>query len=177
MLKRLGVIIRYLKGPFRCALENGLHCGKNVTVMGGVNFGSEPYLVTLEDNVRISNNVSFITHDGGNWAFREEEPYLNVNHFGKIVVGEHSFIGANATVLMGVHIGKHCVVGAGAVVTKSVPDYCVVAGVPAKVVSDTYTYAEKMKSAMPADWDVTAYRADKRNYLETKIPAPKQADR
>ena len=172
MLDRMRVLIRYLKGSFRCAKEDGLHCGKNVPVMGGVNFGSEPYLVTLEDNVRISNNVSFITHDGGTWVFRHEEPYINVNRFGKIVVGAYSFIGANATIMPNVRIGKHCVIGAGAVVTKSIPDYSVAAGVPAKVIFDTHSYAEKAKAAMPEDWDVAAYKADKRGYLEKTIPEP-----
>ena len=172
MFGRLRVLIRYLKGPFRCAKENGLHCGKNVTVMGGVSFGSEPYLVTLEDNVRISNNVSFITHDGGTWAFRHEEPYVGVSRFGKIVVGEHSFIGANATIMPNVRIGKCCVIGTGAVVTKSIPDYSVAVGVPARVISDTHTYAEKTKAAMPENWDMAAYKANKRAYLEETIPEP-----
>ena len=41
------------------------------------------------------------------------------------------------TVLCGIEIGRHALVGAGAVVTKSVPDYAIVAGVPARVVGDT----------------------------------------
>lgn len=174
ILDRLRVIVRFLKGSFRCAKEDGLRCGKNVTVMGGARFGSEPYLITLEDNVRLSYNVSFITHDGGTWAFRREEPYIDVNRFGKIVVGENSFVGANVTILPGVRIGRNCVIGAGAVVTKSIPDYSVAAGVPARVLSDTWAYAEKTKAAMPKNWDVVAYKADKKGYLIEKIPEPKQ---
>lgn len=172
ILRRLRDIICYLKGSFRCAKENGLHCGKNVSVMGGANFGSEPYLITLEDNVRISYNVSFITHDGGTWAFRHEDAYRDISRFGKIIVGEYSFIGANAIIMPNVRIGKHCVIGAGSVVTKSIPDYSVVVGVPAKVISDTHTYAEKLKNLMPENWDMEAYCADKREYLEKKIPMP-----
>lgn len=139
---------------------------------GGGNFGSEPYLIALGNYVRISNDVMFITHDGGNWAFRHEEPYLDVNHFGKIVVGEYTFIGARSTIMPGVHIGKHCVIGVGAVVTKDVPDYSVVVGVPAKVISDTYTYAQKMKDGMPKDWDVAEYKKNKKEYLIKTIPNP-----
>jgi acetyltransferase-like isoleucine patch superfamily enzyme len=50
-------------------------------------------------------------------------------------LGDCVFIGANATVLMGVTIGDHAVVGAGAVVTRDVPPYTVVTGVPARAVA------------------------------------------
>ena len=53
---------------------------------------------------------------------------------GPIVVNDDVWIGANAVVLPNVSIGCHCVVAAGAVVTKNVPDGCVVAGVPAKII-------------------------------------------
>ena len=48
-------------------------------------------------------------------------------------IGEGSWIGSHAA-LIGVKVGRHCVVGANAVVTEDVPDYCVVAGVPARIV-------------------------------------------
>jgi len=51
-----------------------------------------------------------------------------------IVVGDDVWIGSNATILDGVVIGKGCVIGAGSVVTKSLPDYSVAAGVPARVI-------------------------------------------
>ncbi len=52
---------------------------------------------------------------------------------GTVKVGEGTLIGAGATVIPGIKIGKWAVIGAGSVVTKSVPDYAVVVGVPAKV--------------------------------------------
>jgi sugar O-acyltransferase (sialic acid O-acetyltransferase NeuD family) len=52
---------------------------------------------------------------------------------GTVQVGEGSLIGAGATVIPGIKIGKWAVVGAGAVVTKEVPDYAVVVGVPSKI--------------------------------------------
>lgn len=51
-----------------------------------------------------------------------------------VTIGDDVWIGANAVILPGVHIGKHCVVAAGAVVTKDVPDHSLVAGVPAKII-------------------------------------------
>jgi acetyltransferase-like isoleucine patch superfamily enzyme len=49
-------------------------------------------------------------------------------------IGDRTFIGANAVVLMGVSIGSHCVVGAGSVVTRDVPDSTCVAGNPARII-------------------------------------------
>ena len=51
-----------------------------------------------------------------------------------VVIGYGADIGTNATILPGVHVGAHSIVGAGAVVTVDVPDYAVVAGVPARVI-------------------------------------------
>ena len=51
-----------------------------------------------------------------------------------IFIGDCAWIGANATILTGVTIGKNSVVAAGAVVTKDVPDNCLVGGVPVKVI-------------------------------------------
>ena len=58
------------------------------------------------------------------------------------VIDHHVFIGANAVVLEGVHVHEHAVVAAGAVVTKDVPAYCVVAGCPAKIIKETDTVVE-----------------------------------
>jgi acetyltransferase-like isoleucine patch superfamily enzyme len=51
-----------------------------------------------------------------------------------VVIGYGADIGTNATILPGVHVGAHSIVGAGAVVTADVPEYAVVAGVPARVI-------------------------------------------
>ena len=51
-----------------------------------------------------------------------------------IVIGDGSFIGINTVIIGNISIGKHCVIGANSVVTKSVPEYCVAVGNPAKVI-------------------------------------------
>jgi acetyltransferase-like isoleucine patch superfamily enzyme len=53
-----------------------------------------------------------------------------------VSVGRGADIGMNASILPGVHVGAHSIVGAGAVVTHDVPDYAIVAGVPARVLRD-----------------------------------------
>ena len=54
--------------------------------------------------------------------------------YGKVTIKKNAWIGMNVTICPGVTIGEYAVVGAGAVVTKDVPDYAVVGGVPAKVI-------------------------------------------
>ena len=58
---------------------------------------------------------------------------------GKIEIGDDVWMGGNAVVLPGVKIGSHVIVAAGAVVTKDVPDYSIVAGVPAILIRDRRT--------------------------------------
>ena len=51
-----------------------------------------------------------------------------------VIIGDDCWIAANAVITAGVTIGRHCVIAAGAVVTKNIPDFCVAAGNPAKVI-------------------------------------------
>lgn len=160
------IITRKLKGSIMAAVEDGMIVGKDVTVMGGVDFGSEPYLIALGDNVRISSDVRFITHDGGTWAFRNfHEDMQHIVKFGPIVVGNGVFIGAGSIIMPGITIGSHAVIGAGSVVTKDVPPETVWAGIPARQICTLREYAERCKATMPKNFDWDAYRADKKKYL------------
>lgn len=160
----LQTITNKVRGSYKTALKNGLNVGKDVTVMGGVTFGSEPYLITLCDEVRISFGVLFVTHDGGTWAFRDLPKYQDVIKYGKIVVGKRTFVGARSIIMPGVTIGERCVIGAGSIVTKDVPDGSVVVGSPAKVVMTTQEYAEKCLSTQ-REYNKEEYLKDKKNYL------------
>lgn len=163
-------IRKLIWGAYKEALRDGLVADEGVTVMGGCNFGSEPYLIHLRTNCRISMSVTFINHDGGTWAFRNtREKYKDVIRYGRIVVGENSFVGANSIIMPGVHIGKECVIGAGSVVTKDIPDGVVAAGVPAKVICTIEEYAEKCLAQMPQPFDIEAYQRNKRDYLSKTL--------
>lgn len=133
--------VKYRKSPVSFAKSQGVNIGENCTI-AIKNWGSEPYLITIGNHVHITTNVQFINHDGGVWVFRKEIPDFDV--FGKIVIGDNTYIGNNAVIMPGVQIGKNCVVGANTVVTKSIPDNTVVAGVPAKFICTTDEYKVKM---------------------------------
>lgn len=164
------MIIKRIKGRLRCAIDDGMTVESGVTVMSGVDFGSEPYLITLKRGCRISSDVRFVNHDGGTWAFRNTwDKYKDVVKYGKITVGEYSFIGAGSTIMPGVHIGKNCVIAAGSVVTHDVPDEMVWGGIPARPMCSIKEYAEKCLQKMPNDFDKQAYEKDKKAYLKEHV--------
>ena len=97
----------------------GLHC----TIIGPV---------TIGNNVNLAQGivVTALNHNFTDCTKRIDEQGISTK---EVTIGNDVWIGANATILPGVTIGRHCVVAAGSVVTKDVPDYTVVGGVPARV--------------------------------------------
>lgn len=89
--------------------------------------------IVIEDEVLISSGV-FIT-DLSHITSNLDVPVIQQGLTTKPVkIGQGAFIGKDCLIMPGVTLGKHCVVGANAVVTKDVPDFATVAGVPAKVI-------------------------------------------
>ncbi len=116
--------------------------GKNVRFTGRhITFGSEPYLIEIGDNVTITADVKFETHDGGVGLFRKEYPGINI--FGRIKIGNNVFIGNSAIIMPGVTIGNNVIIGAGSIVTKDITDNSVAVGVPARVIKTIDEYKEK----------------------------------
>lgn len=92
-------------------------------------------LVEIGNRVAISPNVTIIAVTGPNNSKLAENDYVKEKLIKKekIVIEDDVWIGANVIILPGVRIGKGAILGAGSVVTKDVPPYTIVAGVPAKV--------------------------------------------
>ena len=113
--------------PFICDFGNRVKFGKNVFInhsailsaSGGIEFGDG---VCIAPGLRIAT----INHD-----FNERHTKYT---YGKVIIKKNAWLGMNVTVCPGVTIGRYAVVAAGAVVTKDVPDFAVVGGVPAKVI-------------------------------------------
>ena len=113
--------------PFICDFGNRIKFGKGVFInhsailsaSGGIEF---------EDGVMIAPGVRIATinHDTNNRH--------TIYTYGKVTIKKNAWLGMNVTICPGITVGKYAVVGAGAVVTKDVPDYAVVGGVPAKVI-------------------------------------------
>lgn len=110
---------------------------------GRVEWGSEPWLITLGRNVHITDGVKFLTHDGGTLLYRDRVPDLEITK--PITVGDNVYIGNNVLLLPGVKVGSDVVIGAGAVVTHDIPDHSVAVGVPAKVIKSTDAYLAQLE--------------------------------
>jgi acetyltransferase-like isoleucine patch superfamily enzyme len=151
--------------------KQGLQIADDCRIIGSPDFGSEPWLISIGRHVTISADVTFITHDGGTWVFRDNSKYKDVIKYGRIIIHDNCFIGSGATILPGVAIGPNAVVAAGAVVTKSVPPGEVWGGVAARRICSRDEYAEKALQNTPA-YDRAAYRKDKKAELLRLFPYP-----
>lgn len=91
-------------------------------------------MVVIKDRVAIAPNITFVPISNPNNS--KLNSILELQKEGKIVIEDDVWLGANVTVLPGVTVGKCSVIGAGAVVTKSVEPYSIMAGVPARKIGN-----------------------------------------
>lgn len=144
MKKILNMILMIILPPEIYAKYLGVKIGNNCEFYKNIKWGSEPYLIKIGNNVRITSGVKFITHDGGVWVLRNIKNDKSIDVFGKITIGDNCHIGWDAIIMPGVSIGNNCVIGAGAIVTKNIPDNSVAVGVPAKVIESIDEYDNKV---------------------------------
>ncbi len=127
-----------------CHIQKGARIGKNCSFGQNVNISNN---VIVGNDCKVQNNVSIyegvVLEDGvfcgpscvftNDLTPRARYP-KGRDGYKKTLIREGASIGANATIVCGHIIGKYAMVAAGAVVTKDVPDYALVAGVPAKII-------------------------------------------
>lgn len=110
-------------------IGNGCKIQNNVSVYEGV---------TLEDNVFVGPSVVFTN------VINPRSGIVRKNEYRKTLVRRGVTLGANCTIICGVTIGAFAFIGAGAVVSKDVPFYSLMVGVPAKQVGWISEYGEKL---------------------------------
>ena len=115
-----------------CFIESGVNIGDNITIKNSTSIWEG---VTVEKNVFIGPNVVF-TNDLMPRSPRlllVADRYKDKEWLVKTLIREGASIGANAIILCGLKIGKYAMIGAGTLVTKDVPDYSLVYGIPGRI--------------------------------------------
>ncbi|MCQ2344185.1 MAG: N-acetyltransferase [Paludibacteraceae bacterium] len=124
-----------------CHIQSGARIGRNCSFGQNVNVGND---VKIGNGVRVQNNVSLYTgvELEDNVFCGPSCVFTNVNTpranfpvhgvYAKTVIHEGASLGANCTIVCGHSVGRSALIAAGAVVTKDVPDFALMAGVPAK---------------------------------------------
>ncbi len=123
-----GVVLRACGGA-------SLRMGDRVSINGNARLIADFGSITIGSGIMIGPNVVIRASNHG--TARTDLPMWEQGQTGgTISIGDDVWLGANAVVVAGVTIGSHVVVGAGAVVTRDVPDFAIVGGVPARVIGD-----------------------------------------
>jgi len=156
-----------------CHVQSGTIIGKKCVFGQNVNVGNN---VKIGDFCKIQNNVSIyegVTLEdyvfcGPSMVFtnildpRCKYPQVGSQYYVKTLVKEGGSIGANATIVCGITLGRHCMIGAGAVVTKDVPDFALIAGVPGKIIGWVSEAGRRLKFDKAG---VTFCEKSKKKYL------------
>lgn len=102
---------------------------KSIVGIGSVIIGP----VSIGNNVMIAQNIviSGLNHGYEDITLPPSEQAVTCK---PIIISDNVWIGANSVITAGVTLGKHCVIGAGSIVTKSIPEYSVAVGNPARVI-------------------------------------------
>ena len=140
-----------------CHIQSGAMIGEKCSLGQNVNISNN---VKIGNNVKIQNNVSVYegveledyVFCGPSCVFTNDlTPRCKYpkgrENYRRTLVKEGASIGANSTIVCGNTIGKYAMIGAGAVVTKDIPDYALVMGVPAKRVGWVCECGEVLDSA------------------------------
>ncbi|WP_440951250.1 acyltransferase [Methanosphaerula subterraneus] len=131
----------FISSNFRIYLLKllGVKIGEGVVINEGFtlacDIGYESNL-TIEDRVAFGPNVTIVltAHPNNSILRRYKEKYPFLEVFGKVRIMHDSWIGAGVIILPDVTLKQYSIIGAGAVVTKEVSPFCVVAGVPARLI-------------------------------------------
>lgn len=150
-MKEIGYIIAKISSKFsrneketicKYFRKTGMKIGGGCSIFCNI-MCAEPYLIEIGNNVTISGNVKFVTHDNSISKIDKNCP----NVFGKIKIGNNCFLGQSSMFLYGVELTDNIIVAAGSVVVNSFSqDRIIIGGNPARVISTWDRFYEKGKN-------------------------------
>lgn len=124
-------------------ISMGMTVGSNFKRLHGVILDpGHCWLIEIGSNVTMAPRVHILCHDASTKQF------LNYTKIGRVTIGDNVFIGAESVVLPGVTIGSNVIIGANSTVTHDVPDNCVAAGSPARIICTLEEYLNKERKRM-----------------------------
>ncbi|MCX8522345.1 acyltransferase [Chryseobacterium formosus] len=173
LIIKVNVIIKNLlkKATLETAKRKGLRVGKNLYIEGIPNFGSEPFLVEIGDDVTIAENVSFINHGGDARVTKKIEKFADGRFFGRIKIGNNTFVGKSTIIMPGISIGNNCIVGSLSLISSSIPDNTVYAGVPAKFICTIEDYGDKLlRNNINYPRELESDRQQLEEYIKKHLP-------
>lgn len=109
---------------------------------------NRPYLLSIGKYCKITKDTQILTHDYSSSVFRLANGGTTVTSAKKTIIGNNVFIGVRSIILPGANIGDNVIIGAGAVVSGKVPNNAVVAGNPARIITDLSTHAVKRQEKL-----------------------------
>lgn len=144
----------FINPPFYCDYGSHIKVGKNFFANYNCTI-IDVAQVTIGDNCQLAPNVAIYTAGHPIHPVSRNSMY----EYGiEVTIGDNVWIGGNTVILPGVHIGSNTVIGAGSVVTKDIPDWCVAAGNPCRVVKkiteEDKKYYYKDREFDEEAWDV-----------------------
>ena len=134
-----------------CSLGQGVYVGNDVSIGHNVkiqNHVSVYDAVTLEDDVFCGPSMVFTN------VFNPRSAVTRKNEYRRTLVRRGATLGANCTIVCGTTVGRHAFVGAGAVVSRDVPDFALVVGVPARQTGWMSRHGERL--ALPLRGEASA---------------------
>ena len=159
------------QATIEAAKNRGLKIGENLYVQGVPNFGSEPFLIEIGNHVTLAEGVSFINHGGDALVTKRIEKYKDGRNFGRIKIGNNTFIGKGTILMPGISIGNNCIIGSLSVVSSSVPDNSVYAGTPVKFICTIDEYGERLlKNNVMYPRELEQKRKALEDYLQKNLP-------
>lgn len=145
IFRKLFLFVYFKINPIECSRFMGVTIGENCRIYGNSPnmWGTEPFLISIGNNVFITDGCKFVNHDGGTLLLRSKTPSLELT--APIKIGNNVYLGIETIVMPGVTICDNVLVGARSIVTRDIENNSVVVGIPAKKIKTLDQYHDEIK--------------------------------